>query len=161
MKSSTKILKDIIPSLKIREDIFMNSTVSFSTSTELANMLVRKYSVPFRTSHKMVGFLTRTLYEKGKSLSDVNSEILASIAEKIMGKRLEIKSEDIRTAVNPETFIESHNVLGGPAKVEVERRLKNARLSLKSLRKIVTKEIKRLTNTKETLRATVKEYEAS
>jgi argininosuccinate lyase len=84
-------------------------------------MLFREYNVPFRVSHRIVGALVRALIDDGKALSEVTPELLAKISENILGSPLSIRSEDLYKAINPASFVESHNVRGGPSRREVER----------------------------------------
>jgi len=121
MKSSLKMLSSLIRNLKVNRNVFERSDMTFTTSTELANMLARKCNIPFRTAHNIVGALVRDLLEKNESLLDVTPERLHETAEKTSGIHLEVDFEDINLAVSPVGFVESHNVRGGPSKKEVWR----------------------------------------
>jgi len=121
MEDSLKMLSSLIPHIKVNRDIFQRPDLTFTTSTELANILVRKYEVPFRTAHNIVGALVRDLVEENQSLLEVTPEKLCEITKRIAGIHLKVDGEDISSAVNLEAFVQSHNVRGGPSKSEVLR----------------------------------------
>ncbi|MEM2994855.1 MAG: argininosuccinate lyase [Candidatus Bathyarchaeia archaeon] len=98
-----------------------NSVLAFSTSTELVNVLVRKYNVPFRTAHKIVGALVRQLIQQKLSLADATPEMLRETAKKTANLTLTISAEDLKTALDYNSFLKSHKVRGGPAPAEVKR----------------------------------------
>ena len=121
---SLDMLSRLVTNLKASKNVFSNPLLKFSTSTELANTLVRKYKVPFRTAHKIVGSLIRTLIEHKLSFSDVTPELLQKVMQDSLGLSLEINVEDIHESIDPLKFVESHNARGGPSPTEVKRMLK-------------------------------------
>jgi argininosuccinate lyase len=88
-------------------------------------MLVKNYNVPFRTSHKIVGTIVKTLIDKKLALSDLSPEQLNKTAKDCAGITLAVKLEDIKDSIDPQKCVESHKTLGGPAPAEVKRMLKN------------------------------------
>ncbi len=67
----------LIPNLKVSSNVEGKAAAGFVGATELANMLVRKYNVAFRTSHKIVGALVKSLADSKKTLLDATPELLA------------------------------------------------------------------------------------
>ena len=124
ISSSLDMLSKLVNHLKVGKDIFKKSFLNFTTSTELVNMLVRKYKVSFRTAHKIVGALTRHLIENGRTLSDVTPELLQTVAEVSSDLPSNIKMEDICASIDPLKFVEAHNARGGPSPIEVERMMR-------------------------------------
>ena len=61
VKQSLQMLSLLVPSLKVNGDIMKKSNQSFASATELANILVRKYKIPFRSAHRAVGALVKSL----------------------------------------------------------------------------------------------------
>lgn len=121
VKESLNMLSKLVPGLKVREDLSMRALSTFSTTTELANMLVRKHGVPFRTSHRVVGALVSHLIKKGLSALEITPELLKEAAKDHAGISLNVSEEDIRSSVDPVGFVEAHHVRGGPAPKEVAR----------------------------------------
>jgi argininosuccinate lyase len=122
---SSHMLSELVKNLKVSKNIFSKQILKFSTTTELANMLVKKYNVSFRTSHKIVGALVKILLDKELSLSNATPEMLQKAAKDSAGLVLKVKAEDIQVSIDPIKFVESHNVKGGPSPAEVKKMLKN------------------------------------
>ena len=122
--SSLDMLSKLVTNLEVNKNVFSKLLLSFSASTELANMLVRKYKVPFRTAHKIVGSLIRILAEHKLTLPEVTPELLQKAARDSSGLSLNVNVEDIRESTDPLKLVESHNVRGGPSPIEVERMLR-------------------------------------
>jgi len=122
--SSLEMLSKLVTNLKVFKNLFSKPILSFTTSTELANTLVRKYKVPFRTAHKVVGSLIRILIEYKLAFSDVTPELLQKVVQDSSGLLLSINVEDIQESTDPLKFVESHKARGGPSPTEVKRMLK-------------------------------------
>ncbi|MFQ6075018.1 MAG: hypothetical protein ACE5Z5_02625, partial [Candidatus Bathyarchaeia archaeon] len=134
----------LIPDLMVREDLSARGLSTFSTATELANMLVRRHGVPFRTSHKIIGTIVRDLAEKGLSISDITPELLKKVAKDRSGVILDVRWEDIRSSIDPAGFVEAHRVVGGPAPKEVERMIGARKRGMASTRRWVSEKKSRL-----------------
>jgi argininosuccinate lyase len=124
VSASLDMLSKLMPNLKVNKDASDKLLLSFSTATELANMLVRKYKVPFRIAHKIVGSLVRTLIEKKSTISDVNPELLKKAALESAGLELKVDARDLRESSDLFKFVKAHRVRGGPSPIEVERMIK-------------------------------------
>ena len=117
--SILKMLVQLVSRLKVRKDTLKQSELSFTTSTEMANMLFRKYKVPFRLAHKIVGASAKHLYDRGRTFSDITPQLLTEVARQVTGASLEVDHAIIRSSLDLRKFIESHRVKGGPAPSEV------------------------------------------
>jgi len=120
---SLDMLSKVISHLKIAKNTFDKPFLSFSTSTELANMLVRKHKVPFRTAHKIVGSLVKNLIENKLTLFDVTPKFLQTVAKDSCGFSLNVNVEDIRKSTEPLEFVKAHDVRGGPSPNQVKTML--------------------------------------
>jgi argininosuccinate lyase len=123
--TSLNMLSELAKNLNVNKDIFSKQVLNYSTSTELANLLVKKYNVPFRTAHKIVGAVVKTLLDKKMPLSDLAPELVNKIARESAEIILAVKLEDIKDSIDPQKFVEKHKIMGGPAPAEVKRMLKN------------------------------------
>jgi argininosuccinate lyase len=161
ISASLCILSEIVKNLKVSENIFGKPVLEFATTTELANMLVKKYNVPFRTSHRIVGALVKTLLDKEMALSELTPELLNKTAKDSAGITLAVKLADIKDSIDPQKFVENHKTIGGPAPAEVKRMLKN-RKKLTSQSKTYLKEEKgMLEKAEKQLKSVVKRYSSS
>ena len=82
----------------------------FSTATELADQLVRKYGLPFRTAHHIVGHAVK------RGLIDLGT--LDAAAIEVMGSTLSslgMSQADVDAALDASTGVAVRNHPGGPA----------------------------------------------
>lgn len=135
--SSINILSELIIELKVRKDVFGKQILQYTTTTELANMLVKKYCIPFRTSHKLVGAVVKLLLEKNLGLSDLTPELLDDVAKTLTKTPLKVKLIDIKESINAKNVVNNHKIIGGPAPTEVKRMLKGHKLVLKKLKSTI------------------------
>jgi argininosuccinate lyase len=154
--SSLKILAELVPNLKVQSDVSEKGLESFVAATELANMLVRKYHVPFRSAHKIVGALVKTLMESNQSFKDATPELLQKMAKDTVNIALAVKAEDIAESVDPKRIVESHKVKGGPAPVTVRKALATRKKHMAQAKSNVSELKKRLDEAKKRLESTAK-----
>ena len=125
-QSCLSMLSKVTLSLEVKPNVLEKPSLTFLAATELANMLVRNHKVPFRTAHKIVGALIKTLIDEHKSLNDVTPTLLAEISDKFLETPLDVNVEEISISVDPYLVVKSHKTKGGPAEQET-RRMINAR----------------------------------
>jgi len=123
--ASLNMLSELSKNLNVNKNVFSKQILNYSTTTELANLLVKKHNVSFRTSHKIVGTLVKTLLDNKMALSDLTPELLNKTAKESAGITISVKLADIKDSIDPQKFVESHKTMGGPAPAEVKRMLKN------------------------------------
>ena len=124
LSGSLGIFAGLIPNLKVTSNVEDKAAGSFVGATELANLLVEKYKVAFRTSHKIVGTVVKSLIDSKKTLQDATPNLLQKVAEESAGVKLSVKMEDIVDCINPRRLVESQKVLGGPSPFTVEKAIK-------------------------------------
>jgi argininosuccinate lyase len=153
---SFKILAELIPNLKVHSDVAEKGIKSFVAATELANMLVRKYGVPFRSAHKIVGAFVKTLIDAGQTFKDAKPELLQKVAKKTVGISLAIKPTDIAESVDMEKIVASHNVTGGPAPSTVKKALATRKKHLAEAESNVSKLKQKIGSAEKTLQSMAK-----
>ena len=156
VSSSLKIVAELVPNLKVQSDVSERGLKNFVAATELANMLVRKYHVPFRSAHKIIGALVKTLIEAKQTFKDATSELLQRIAKDTINIELAVKPMDIAESVDPKKIVESHNVEGGPAPAAVKKALATRKKKMVQAKSNVSELKKRLDEAKKQLDATAK-----
>ncbi len=158
VSASVDVLSVLVKNLKVSENIFSKPVLKFATTTELANMLVKKYNIPFRTSHRIVGATVKILLDKEMALSELTPELLNKTAKHSAGITLAVELADIKDSIDPKNFVESHKTMGGPAPSEVKRMLKN-RKHLTSQSKMNLKEKKgKLEKADKRLKSSIQHY---
>lgn len=121
LKASLSIFTKLVPNLKVNLHVEDKAASGFVGATEVANMLVRKYNIAFRTAHKITGALVKALIDENKTLLDATPELLSKVAQDCAGLKLTVKMQDIVDCTNPRKIVETYKVQGGPSPVEVER----------------------------------------
>ncbi|BBL67805.1 argininosuccinate lyase [Methanoculleus chikugoensis] len=86
----------------------------FSTATELADVLVREYGLPFRTAHRIVGRAVRH-----GSLDLATLEAAARESADLSVVELGLTREKIDAALDPRHAVAVRNIVGGPAPAAV------------------------------------------
>jgi argininosuccinate lyase len=119
-RASLEMIHKLIPKLKVTSDVSEKALKSFVAATELANLLVRKYNVPFRTAHKIVGALVKTLIEAKQTFADATPEMLKKAAQDSTGITVVITDSDLAALADPLKLVEACNVKGGPAPNQVK-----------------------------------------
>ena len=161
LSASLSIFTKLIPDLKVSSNVEGKAASGFVGATELANILVRKYNVAFRTSHKIVGALVKALIDSKQTLFNATPEMLQKIAQETAGIKLTIKKADIIECTNPRKLIETYKVQGGPSPAEVERAITSTNKTLTQTKTNITELQENLANAENTLNSTVKSYSQS
>lgn len=118
------MLAKIVSNLIIKSIALDKHSLSFLSATELANLLVRNYEIPFRTSHRIVGIIVKRLLEDGKSFRDLTVELVSEVAKQVLGHDIPLTAKEISNIMDLSRIVESYNVKGGPAPEEVKRMMK-------------------------------------
>lgn len=158
IKSSLKILSALLPKIKVKPDFLDKPYLTFMTATELANILVKKHGIPFRTAHKIVGALVKTLVDEGKSLKDLTPKLLEEASKKFLPHPVKISLKELREAVDPSIFVESHRVRGGPSKEEVKRMIALREETLTLSKRWVQEEKRRLVEAIDALNSEIESF---
>jgi argininosuccinate lyase len=158
LKASLNIFTQLVPNVKVSNNVEQKAAAGFVGATELANMLVRKYNVAFRTAHKIAGAIVKALIESKKTLLDATPELMQKVAKESAGIELIVKMEDLVECTNPRKLVETYKVQGGPSPVEVERALKARNKSHKQTQKTALDLQASLSNASKQLDALVQSY---
>jgi argininosuccinate lyase len=111
-----------------KDEMARKSTTGFTTATEIADTIVRATGLPFRTAHGIVGRLARG--SGNPSLKDVDGASMEMIGKKVSAIGLTAKM--LAEAKDPVANVERRNILGGPAKATVRKKIDAERKKLAS-----------------------------
>ncbi|HID43855.1 MAG TPA: argininosuccinate lyase [Archaeoglobaceae archaeon] len=145
---STGLMAKMLENIKFKTEVMTEkSGEKFTSATELANMLVRKAEIPFRSAHEIVGKLALT-GNFNPSLND-----LEKVVREVTGKNISsyISDEDLEKSLNPESVVEAMKNLGGTAKEQIERMLKDRTVSLEKDEKIFDELVEKISDRLEML----------
>jgi argininosuccinate lyase len=98
-----------------------------TTSTELADHLVRKHGLPFKTAH---GIAARLMKARREYPQASLAEALVSASADLIGVPLTYTDAEIAQIMSPRHFIEVRRTHGGPAPTETARALEDSRQAL-------------------------------
>jgi argininosuccinate lyase len=158
LSSCLSIFVKLIPNLKVSSNVESKAAAGFVGATELANLLVRKYGVAFRTSHKIVGVLVKALIDSKRTLLDATPELLTKVANESVGIQLTVNKADIFECTNPRKLVETYKVQGGPSPAEVERAITSTNKTLTMTKANIAKLRENLSIAEKTLNSTVKSF---
>jgi len=161
LSASLSIFAKLIPNVKVSNIIEQKAAAGFVGATELANMLVRKHHVAFRTAHKIAGSLVKALIESEKTLLDATPQLLEKTAKESAGVKVTIKVEDLAECTNPRKLVETHKAQGGPSPNEVKRALKTRNQEFTLSKNGITQIEQNLAKSQKKLDSIVQEYSLS
>jgi argininosuccinate lyase len=122
-RRSIRLLNGMVSSARFnRKRLEEESRKGFATATDLADLLVREYGLPFRTAHSIVGRAVREGNLELDTLEKVARE-LGSIS--LVG--LGLTAEKVLEALSPHSAVTVRDAIGGPSPVAIRAALKDRR----------------------------------
>ena len=100
------------------ETLRRRANQGFITVTELADVLVRRDKLSFRTAHQIVARCVGLAHERQGELS---YDLLQTVAREILGREVGLTPDEVKQALDPEHFVKVRGILGGPAPEETRR----------------------------------------
>jgi argininosuccinate lyase len=117
-RSTVRILDACVSTLKFDEKRLEESSgAGFSTATEIADSLVRKTGMPFRTAHQIVGRIAAS--GRRPTLEDLDA--VAQDVAGFMPSERGFSSQDLENALDPRSNVALRSNIGGPAPSETGR----------------------------------------
>jgi argininosuccinate lyase len=125
----------LLATIKVHEDKMLAQARSgYSAATELANELVRRDGLDYRTAHDVVQTFILESVRQGLPSHEAKIEILQAAAQEVVGRELSISEEQVRQALDPVHFVKVTNCRGGVAPEEVARMIEVRRKRLAEAR---------------------------
>ena len=84
----------------------------WSTTSHLADEIVRRYDLPFRAAHHVVGRFVRDSIAAGRTPAEARAEDLAEAGREMAGTEIEIPVEDLREILDARAFLTSRVTAG-------------------------------------------------
>lgn len=128
ISSSLVIMEGIIGTLNVdTERMHSVSTDSYAISLDLAEQLIKKNNIPFRTSHKLIGNLVDIASKRGNiSLTLLNMNDISLILKKSEFQNYDLTADDLYDLIHnmtPENSISNRITKGSPNKSEQQQML--------------------------------------
>ncbi|MGQ9584950.1 MAG: argininosuccinate lyase [Anaerolineae bacterium] len=126
-----EFLAGVISTLLVRQERMLEATLAgFSTASELADAIYRHTGIPHRQAHSVVANVVTQAVDAGVKPTDVSADWVERVAQEVLGRSLGLSDEQVRKALDPVSFVESHDVVGGPSPKEVLRMVGEGREQL-------------------------------
>ncbi|MDA1000222.1 MAG: argininosuccinate lyase [bacterium] len=129
----------------------------FSTATALADLIHAQRRLSYRTAHRIVGRTVMAAVQAGKTALEVTSEMVDAAARDVTAEPLGLAPEDIRRALDPAHFVQTHKVKGAPASEVMAGMLAEREQTLKGDTAWVAGKRGGLDNAKKTLDDTIRQ----
>lgn len=128
---AARVLAAVLRTLTVHvERMAATSDSGYATATELADTLVRRCGLPFRTAHDIVGGMVSRSVREGLAPGDWTLAQIREIAEPHGADVSALTEADLRSSLDPRLNVDVRAVTGGPAPREVSRLLAARRESL-------------------------------
>ena len=102
-----------IPNLIVHSDRMAEAAGAFwSTTSHLADELVRRHDLPFRAAHHVVGRFVRDSLAAGLTPASVRGEDLACAGREMVGAAIDIDDAELRRLLDARAFLESRVTAG-------------------------------------------------
>jgi argininosuccinate lyase len=128
-----EVAAGMLSEIKFKEDVMRDKVAKeFVCATDLADMLVKNYGLPFRVAHRIVARLAHSEIFKPRA-SDIQE------VAKDFGFNIKLSEDDLRKAMDIDSIVESRIIRGGTALEEVTRMLVERKKRLEEKRAIIEK----------------------
>ncbi|MCI9587615.1 MAG: argininosuccinate lyase [Oscillospiraceae bacterium] len=116
MEAILVVLREIVVTSSFKCDkMEKNVDANFCTVTELADILVKKEGIPFRTAHEIVSYTVRSCIKDGHTAADFSPTILDKAAVLLAGRHLHWSEEELRQVLSAKDSVRGKTCYGGPS----------------------------------------------
>ena len=132
-KISLEILNASLKELEVRPKRMRELCgVGHMVATDLADLLVQDFGLPFREAHHLTGLCVRAAEDRGLDLSEMDTEALEGLLAKHVGGQA-LDRERLGPALSLEECLQRRNSLGGCNSDEVNKQIHALETWLRSL----------------------------
>ena len=106
-RDALALLTEVVRTLIVDERVMAARADAFwSTTTHLADEIVRRFDLPFRAAHHVVGAFVKASIQAGHKVSEASADMLDEAAEAMAGVKLGISDDELRGLLDGRRFIE-------------------------------------------------------
>lgn len=107
-RAGARLLAEVARSLRVRADVMAERAgVFWSTASNLADELVRRFDLPFRTAHHVVGRFVKYSTEANQGPPNASAELFQRAAREMAGRDIELGSAELRRILDPQAFLQT------------------------------------------------------
>jgi argininosuccinate lyase len=133
-----RVLAGVLGTLTVHTDRMAAAADNgYATATELADTLVRRCGLPFRTAHDIVGAMVGRTVSSGAAASAWTLDQLYEVAAGVGADVSALSADDLHSALDARRNVAVRDVVGGPAPSEVRRMLRTRRQSLTDSQRVL------------------------
>ncbi|MHA1208641.1 MAG: argininosuccinate lyase [Candidatus Freyarchaeota archaeon] len=156
VRSVLRVIPGMLSTIRFDSDRMLSMIYdSYSTATELVDLLIREARIPFRSAHRIVGMYVKQTLKQGEK---VDPDLLVRLVKRETRKEITLSAEMIEKALDPRATIERRNHIGGPAPAEVKRMLTARRETLNSKNEQLAGRVKRIESAYKQLEVLVRKF---
>jgi argininosuccinate lyase len=112
----TELTAGVVATLTMNEGRLREAlALGFSQSTDVAEQLMVRGDVDYRTAYQIVGTAVRRLAAEGGTAADLTPALLDQIAREQLGRRLAIDAATLADALDPAAIVATRVAVGGAA----------------------------------------------
>jgi argininosuccinate lyase len=108
---------------------------NWSTASHLADELVRRHDLPFRTAHQVVARFVRDAIAAGQGSATAAPELLGRAAAELAGREVALTAAELGRILDPRAFVESRTTEGSVNPREVRVHVRDAEAALDGRRR--------------------------
>jgi argininosuccinate lyase len=117
---SLRLLAESLRTLTVDRAVMAERAGAFwSTTSHLADELVRRFDLSFRTAHHIVARFVRDSIGAGHRPAEAMAEVLDRAAHETIGRALGLSAADLRAVLDARRFLDTRLSEGGVAPVRV------------------------------------------
>ena len=121
-KYCLQILREVLKNFSVnKQKMFELSQVGYTTSTDLADYMVRKLNYPFRKAYQVTAKIVNLSEKKGKKLDQLSYEDIKSVDPKL--------DKDVLNILNVKNSINSKKSYGGTSFENIKKMIKKYKKS--------------------------------
>lgn len=119
---SIRLMDEVVRTITVhKERMAVNSDAYWSTTSHLADELVRMHDISFRSAHNIVAVFVRQALELRQTPHTVEARLLAAAGREVAGVEIDLDDVALRRMLDGRNFIETRASEGSVSPVEVRR----------------------------------------
>jgi argininosuccinate lyase len=131
----TALMSGVVDTLQVNADVMAEELMSgFSQATDLAEFIVQRCGIDYRTAYVVVGETVRSASRGGLRGVDITGEMLDRVASERHGQPLGLAGTDLSAVLDPRQVVLTRTAQGGAAPTAVHAMIDSCRATIAQLR---------------------------
>jgi len=131
----TRLMTGVVSTLRVnKERLAAELTKGFSQATDLAEFIVQRCQIDYRTAYVVVGETARAASRQGLRGVDITGEMLDDAAREHCGAPLGLTGTDLKAVLDPRQIVMTRTAVGGAAPAAVDAMIASCRAEVAGLK---------------------------